>query len=194
MKKLILTITDSVLRGSFVALGCLVVAVGLHAVTGQAQTKTAAPSVPAVGATASAYLIICDSDPEKIIVLDESGKWLPTVKSADIQFAVGQKPKITCILYSGAFKPTNPTTKTSLLSEVKTVTATEFQGMIDSLQVDPSALRKNKVKPSNSGGTKTSLTKPRAKVQSKSRVRQVNADPASATTGQGKPLISDIVN
>lgn len=90
----------------------------------------------------SVFLIVCDANPDKIIVLNGQGKWIPTVKEAMIKFQTGIKPKITCMMYSGFYKPTNPEVKVWQIAQLKSVTPVEFQQMIDSLQKDPESIKK----------------------------------------------------
>jgi hypothetical protein len=90
---------------------------------------------------ASAFLIVCDAQPARVILLDANGKWVPTVKSVEIKFDLGGVNTITCVLYEGPLKPTAPIIKTWVLSQMKSVTAVEFQKMIDSLQSSPEAIK-----------------------------------------------------
>jgi hypothetical protein len=66
---------------------------------------------------------------------------VPSVKEIDIKFEVGKEASITCTIYEGVLKPSRPVTKTWTLAQMKTVSATEFQKMVDSLQTDPNAIK-----------------------------------------------------
>lgn len=98
----------------------------------------------------SAFVIICDSKPNQIIVLDSTGEWLPTVRQAYIAIEIGKPSTIVCSMWSGQFKPTNIASKTWSLSQIKTVSVTQFQIYIDKLQIDPLAIAKE-----NAGDTGT---------------------------------------
>lgn len=89
------------------------------------------------------YVIADESSPGKIIVLDASGKWLPTVREIrqDVTLINGQNPTIVCTMYEGTYRPTKPVVKTWQLAQSKTVASHDFQQMIDSLQTNPEALR-----------------------------------------------------
>lgn len=89
----------------------------------------------------SVFLIVCDAKPGQVIVLDQNGKWISSVKGVEIKFDVGKSPTITCVIYEGLFRPSNPQTKTWVLAQMKTVASSEFQKMVDSLQTDPEAIK-----------------------------------------------------
>lgn len=107
----------------------------------------AAPSVkkeddiPRLDTVGSVFLIACDSQPNKVLVLDSTGKWLSAVKSVEIKFEIGQPVVITCTLYEGYLKPTKPQVKSWQLAQMKTVAPTEFQQMVDSVQSNPDAIK-----------------------------------------------------
>jgi len=112
------------------------------------EETTLASAPTATTPAANAFVIVCDSRPNQIIVLDAQGKWIPTVQSATIKVEIGHSPQITCVMWSGLFKPTNPETKVWTLAQMKSVTAQQFQQYVDQLQTDPSAIAR-----SLSGGT-----------------------------------------
>ena len=87
------------------------------------------------------FVMVCDSAPHKLIILDESGKWMHRVKEADIRIDNGNST-VRCMLYEGSFKPTSPEVKTWRLAQLKSITEAEFQSHIDNLQTDPDAVKK----------------------------------------------------
>jgi len=97
--------------------------------------------IPRLDASMSAFVIVCDSQPSKMLVLDSTGKWMSTVKSVDVKVEIGQPATITCTLYEGYLKPTKPQVRTWQLAQMKTVTATEFQQMVDAIQSNPDAIK-----------------------------------------------------
>ncbi len=92
-----------------------------------------------------AYAIICESQPDRVIVLDSTGKWLANVKIVDIKLNVGSPiapaATMSCTMYEGQVKPSEPQVKTWRLIQLKTLSAHEFQQKIDSLQTDPNAIK-----------------------------------------------------
>lgn len=92
--------------------------------------------------TSHVFIIFTDSNPDQLIVLDENGKWLPTVKSVTITMTLGTPATCSCTLWNGFFKPTNPAKKTWPLKQARSVPAAEFQTMIDKLQKDELAVAK----------------------------------------------------
>lgn len=89
------------------------------------------------------FIIFTDSKPDQLIVLDDNGTWMPNVKSVKIEMTIGEAPTCTCTMWEGYYKPSNPITKTWSLKQAQSATPQEFQGMIDSLQKNPSALATN---------------------------------------------------
>lgn len=111
------------------------------------NTTAAAPA-----AANSVFIICCDAKPGQILVLDSTGKWLSTVRDAEIKFTIGETvPTVKCTMWSGPFKPTNPEVRNWTLAQLKSVTATEFQQMVDSLQSDPEAIRRRVTQPAGTG-------------------------------------------
>lgn len=88
------------------------------------------------------FLIVCDSDPTKIIVLDNSGKWMNNVKAANVSMKLGQPTSLECIMWDGPFKPSNPSCLTWELLQLQSMSAVEFQKMTDGLQSDPLFIKK----------------------------------------------------
>lgn len=104
--------------------------------------------VTPVAPTNSVFIIVCDAKPGQILVLDSTGTWLSTVRDAKIEFIIGENtPKVTCTMWSGPLKPTKPDVKSWDLAQLKSVTDAEFQKMVDSLQVDPEAIRRRVTEP-----------------------------------------------
>lgn len=91
--------------------------------------------------TESVFVVVCDGKPGQMVVLDSNGKWIPNVKNIEIKLEVGQPATITCVIYEGVLKPSNPPVKTWSLSQMKTMSNSEFQKLVDSLQTDPSAIK-----------------------------------------------------
>lgn len=89
----------------------------------------------------SAFLVSCESQPNKVIVLDSTGKWVSTVKSIEIKFDIGAPATLVCVCYEGNFKPTKPQVKSWNLVQIKTVGAAEFQQMVDAVQGNPDAFK-----------------------------------------------------
>lgn len=88
----------------------------------------------------SAFLIICDTNPSKVIVLDDTGKWMHRVRETEIK--IDGNTMMKCTMYEGYYRPSSPEVKTWKLAQIKTVSETEFQTMINSLQISPDAVRK----------------------------------------------------
>ena len=125
---------------------------GGFAIMGYAQepaTTKPADTIPRLDGGKSVFMIVCDESPDKYIVLDQDGKWLPTVKNAQIRFDLGKAPMMTCTMYSGIYVPTNPDVKMWRLAQMRSVSMAEFQRTIDSLQSNPSLTNKlpNAAKP-----------------------------------------------
>lgn len=125
---------------------------GGFAIMGFAQepaTTKPAETIPRLDGGKSVFMIICDASPDRYIVLDQDGKWLPNVKNAHIRFDLGKAPVMTCTMYSGVYEPTNPEVKMWRLAQMRSVSTTEFQRTIDSLQSNPSLTNKlpNEAKP-----------------------------------------------
>ena len=93
--------------------------------------------------TKTVFLLICESDPQLLCVLDNKGNWINEVRSAKINFTIGEgKPQIECTMWAGPFKPSKPKVITWDLIQIKSIDKQKFQTIIDSLQSDPSAVRK----------------------------------------------------
>lgn len=88
----------------------------------------------------SAFLIICDINPSKIIVLDDAGKWMHRVRETEIK--IDGNAIMKCTMYEGHYRPSSPEVKSWKLAQIKAVSETEFQAMINNLQNDPEAVRK----------------------------------------------------
>ena len=87
------------------------------------------------------FLLVCDTAPSKIIVLDDNGKWLHRVKEAEIKID-GTTASIRCTLYEGHYRPTSPDIKIYRLSQVKSISESDFQTLINNLQDDPTAVKR----------------------------------------------------
>jgi hypothetical protein len=107
----------------------------------KSDEKKSEPAVSPSLAPTSVFVIACDSAPTKVIILDQAGKWIPSIKQVEVKFEIGSPATIVCVMYEGAIRPTNPVTKTWGLAQLKTVPATNFQQMIDTLQTNPDAIR-----------------------------------------------------
>jgi len=90
----------------------------------------------------SVFIVVCDANPSQILILDEDGKWIDTIRSIELSFVMGQRPNVKCTMWSGPFKPTVPDVKVWNLAQLKSVSEDEFQQMVDSLQTDPEAVRR----------------------------------------------------
>lgn len=101
-----------------------------------------APTAQQPQANNNVLLIVCDAEPSKFILLDSDGKWLANVREAKINYSLLAQPTIDCVMYEGPFKPTKPKTKTWNIVELKSVSSEEFYNYVDSLQDDPSAIKK----------------------------------------------------
>ena len=96
-----------------------------------------------VKAVKAVFLLLCESDPQLMCVLDADGIWISNVRSAKIDFVIGlAKPQIECTMWSGPFKPTKPKVTSWDLLQVKSVTKDKFQTVVDSLQTDSAAVKK----------------------------------------------------
>lgn len=106
-------------------------------------TEDNTPSVEVKSDPKSVFLLICESNPEQLCVLDSSGSWISDVRSAKINFTIGStKPQIECTMWAGPFKPSSPRVSTWDLIQIKSVSQEKFQTVIDSLQNDSAAVRK----------------------------------------------------
>jgi hypothetical protein len=101
-----------------------------------AEKRTEAPASPG-----EAYVIVCDSNPSRVIVLDSQGKWISGVRTVEIKFEITQPATLQCLVYEGSIKPTKPPIKTWKLAQLKSVPTAEFQKMIDELQENPDGIR-----------------------------------------------------
>ena len=109
------------------------------------STPTATPKSTPKIESEFVYIIVCDAKPDQILLLNNNGVWLQTVRSVDIKFSIDIPPTVTCTMWSGPYRPTNPEVKIWGLSQIKSVNITEFQDMVDSLQSDPEAIRRRVV-------------------------------------------------
>lgn len=98
--------------------------------------------IPRLDDPKSAFLLICDTSPSKIILLDEAGRWMHRVKEIEVRID-GNSSVVKCTSYEGHYRPTSPDVRQFRLSQVKTVSESEFQVMINNLQTDPDAVRKS---------------------------------------------------
>lgn len=92
----------------------------------------------------AAFLIVCDSDPSQILVLDSTGKWLPDVKEAEVVVKLGRPAQLKCILWAGNIKPSKPAILSWDLAQIQSASLEEFQGMVDGLQSDPTFIKRVK--------------------------------------------------
>lgn len=90
----------------------------------------------------SVFILMCDASPEKVIVLDTSGRWISKAREIEIKLGGGGMAAVKCVMYEGAYKPRNPLVKTWKLGQISTVSENRFQEMIDNLQNDPEAVKK----------------------------------------------------
>lgn len=142
---------------------CILLLVATQFVAGQAPkakgqdqaTEAQIPRLDGVGSLKSVFLIVCDSAPNKIIILDDTGRWIHRVKEAEIKIDGSSTSTVKCLMYEGAFRPSQPETKTWRLSQIKTVSDVDFQGMIDGLQTDPEAVKKKLTVPATPATTPT---------------------------------------
>lgn len=101
------------------------------------------PRLDSQQGSGSILVIVCDSKPEKLLVLDAAGKWIPSVQSIEVKLEIGRTtPKAICTLWSGPIKPTKPEVRTWDLAQLKSVSSSEFDQMVDQVQSDPEAIRK----------------------------------------------------
>lgn len=96
---------------------------------------------PQIDTDKSAFLIICDTAPHKIIVLDDTGKWMHRVRETEIKID-SNSTLMKCVMFEGHYRPSSPESKNWKLAQIKTVSETEFQTMINELQSDPDVVRK----------------------------------------------------
>ena len=87
------------------------------------------------------FIIFETTSPNKIIVLDDDGKWIPQIKSVNIKMAIGEAPVCVCTMWNGFFKPSKPAVAEYPMKQARSVTEKEFQTMIDELQANPFAIR-----------------------------------------------------
>lgn len=107
----------------------------------QADTPAPTPTV-ILPKTEHVFVIVTDSKPDQIIVLDDKGKWISNVREVRLAMNLGSPAQCTCTMWDGFFRPTTPLEQKWPLKQLKSVTATEFQGMIDKLQSDHNAAAK----------------------------------------------------
>lgn len=102
-----------------------------------------APDAPEAADNTEVFVIVCDAKPSQWLVLDSTGKWIPSVRAVDVTLTIGDNaPKATCTMWSGPIRPKNPIVKNWTLAQLKSVTEEEFSEMLDSLQDDPEAIRR----------------------------------------------------
>jgi len=112
-------------------------------VAAQEKTATKTPTSTqksTISTGKSVFMIVCDAKPGQLLVLNEKGEWISTVKAVEINMEIGKKATVSCTMWSGQFKPTNPDSKTWELQQLRSVSAAQFQTYIDKLQVDPAAI------------------------------------------------------
>lgn len=134
------------MKQHLVAIGLLVLILG--AISAQEpqpppKPKETKPEIKAP-TTQKIHKIVCDENPNRIIVVDEHGKWMATVReTTTITTANPDSPvMVTCVMYEGLIKPSQPLTKTWRLASEKSLSAAEFQQLIDALQNDQEAVKK----------------------------------------------------
>lgn len=90
----------------------------------------------------SAFLIVCDAQPNKVLVLDSNGKWIPNVKGIELKLDIGAgSVVVSCTIYDGIVKPSKPQIRIFTVTQMKTTNAVEFQQLIDDLQSNPDAIK-----------------------------------------------------
>lgn len=87
-----------------------------------------------------ALVIVCDANPNQMIILDSNGKWLSSVRNVEFKIDINNSATITCIMWNGPIRPTNPKIETWQLSQLKSVAENDFKSIVDSLQKDPEAI------------------------------------------------------
>lgn len=88
------------------------------------------------------FLIVCNNNPQKFIVLDNDGNWTPDVREAVIKLKIADDASMECVSFVGLIEPSNPKRVSWHLLEMKSVSDEEFQQMIDGLQADRGFLKK----------------------------------------------------
>lgn len=107
----------------------------------QPQTQPTQPEPQPQQEPTQTLLLIQENNPNNIILLTPTGQWIPNIKQWEIKITGGdnQQPTttITTTQYQGHIKPTNPTTTTYQIKEIKTTTQQQIQEYIDNLQSNP---------------------------------------------------------
>lgn len=79
-------------------------------------------------------LVFCTNDLSKVLVYAGSDT-APVHNARSVVVSVDRisaQPKVTCKLYAGVFEPTEPETKTWVVTEVRLVDPAQFQKLVDS--------------------------------------------------------------
>ena len=103
----------------------------------QEATEESKPEEPKAPTIKYVYMIFCENQPDKVILLDNTGKWIPDVKSVSISLEIGKPAKCIATIWKGFYKPSNPETKVWELKQAKSVDSDTFQQYIDKLQSNP---------------------------------------------------------
>lgn len=78
-------------------------------------------------------LVFCTTDLSKVLVYAGS-ETTPVHNARSVVMSVDRisaQPKATCKLYAGVFEPTDPETKTWIVTEVRLVDSDQFQKLVD---------------------------------------------------------------
>lgn len=79
-------------------------------------------------------IMVNGTDPSKVLVYDEQGKWLAGIREVKIDLTIGEGITAKCTSWKGVMRPKSPKVKTYPVKEVRSVSATEFEEKLDELQ------------------------------------------------------------
>ncbi len=98
-----------------------------------AESKTPIQSIAAKTPT-DILLLINEAKPQQIIVFDSNGEWLSGVQEINIKVEISASGiKANCLSWKGILKPTNPSSFTASVKEIKSVSDAAFQEQLTKL-------------------------------------------------------------
>lgn len=106
--------------------------------TASAQTDTPIPvDIVKSNDSTSVLLLINEEQPSQIIIYDNKGNWLYSVKEITVTVDfVTNKISANCVSWKGTIKPLNPKIFTAEVKELKSVKSTVFQEKLNELNME----------------------------------------------------------
>jgi hypothetical protein len=114
------------------------------------------------------YVVFCESDTRKCLVFDSSGNWIRQVRVMHLAMEYPNKAYVALQQWEGVYRPTKPGTKSLYVGKITSISAAEFQKMIDDL---------------NNGGAGPAIPKANGAPADNTNSRAPVREPASKTEG-----------